>query len=117
MDNEQWPPELDALAASAQHHKLLFENDLVRVIDTCIPPGEITALHTHQWPASLYFISWSDFVRRDAAGNITADSRTFDKKPAPHTAVWGGSLTAHTLQNAGINDLHVISVEVKHAEK
>ena len=28
-----WPDELDALTASPEHHKLLFENDLVRVLD------------------------------------------------------------------------------------
>lgn len=43
-----WPEEQDALAAAPLHHKLLFENDQVRVLDTRITPGETTALHTHQ---------------------------------------------------------------------
>lgn len=60
-----WPQELDALQAAPQHHQLLFENDQVRVLDTCIPPGGITGVHTHQWPAALYIISWSAFIRRD----------------------------------------------------
>ena len=54
---------LDALIAAPQHHKLLFENELVRVLDTNIAPGEITKVHTHRYPASLYIITWSDFIR------------------------------------------------------
>lgn len=110
---QQWPPELDALIASAEHHKLLFENESVRVIDAKIPAGEITNLHTHQHPASLYFVSWSDFIRYDAAGNVMADSRSLEKIPAPGTAMWSGPLLPHTLRNIGNNDLHVISVEIK----
>jgi len=63
---QQFPDVLDALIASPQHHKLLFENEFVRVLDANIPAGEITNLHTHKYPASLYFISWSDFIRYDA---------------------------------------------------
>ncbi len=31
-NNEQWPIEMHALIAALQHHKLLFENGLVRVL-------------------------------------------------------------------------------------
>lgn len=60
-----WPESLDALTAAPKHHKLLMENKLVRVLDTLIKPGDITAMHTHKWPATYYILSWSDFVRRD----------------------------------------------------
>ncbi len=113
MNNSDWPEELDALRAAAQHHKLLFENDQVRVLDTLIPPGDRTAVHTHQWPASLYILSWSDFIRYDAAENIMVDSRTMDKAPEPGTSLWSGSLAPHSLKNTGNKNLHVISVEIK----
>jgi hypothetical protein len=113
MRNEQWPKELDALIASPRHHKLLFENEFVRVLDTNISPGEMTNVHTHQFPSSLYFLSWSDFLRYDANGSVLVDSRNFPTTPAPGTALWSGPLTAHSLKNIGDNDLHVISVEIK----
>lgn len=109
----QWPPELDALIAAPQHHKLLFENENVRVLDTNIPPGEQTNVHTHQNPASLYILSWSDFIRCDADGNVSVDSRTMTKVPVPGTALWSGPLAPHSLKNTGENELHVISVEIK----
>jgi hypothetical protein len=112
-NSNDWPDELDALTASPEHHKLLMENDSVRVLDTFIPPGQITNLHTHKWPATLYVISWSDFIRYDAEGNVIADSRKFPQKPSPSTAVWSEPLKPHRLENIGENVIRIISVELK----
>jgi hypothetical protein len=115
MSNDQdWPDALDALQAAPQHHTLLFENELVRVLDTTVPPGETVPLHTHRWPAALYILKWSDFVRRDGEGSIMADSRAAGK-PADGIAVWSGPLPPHTLENVGESELQVISVELKSA--
>jgi hypothetical protein len=110
---EQWPDELDALIAAPQHHKLLLENEFVRVLDAVIPPGGITAVHTHRFVASHIVISWSDFIRYDVAGNVLLDSRGIDKSILPHSALWSGPLGPHALKNVGSNDLHIISVEIK----
>ncbi len=98
--------------AAPQHHKLLFENESVRVLDTSIGPGEMTALHRHPWPGTLYILSSIDFVRRDANGMVILDSRTM---PAilPGTALWSPPLALHTLENVGTTELHVIAVEFK----
>ncbi len=112
-DINQWAEELDALKAAPQHHTLLFENEFVRVLDTNIPPGEITNVHTHQYSASLYILSWSDFIRYDAEGRVLVDSRSLAKPPAFGSALWSGPLTSHALRNVGENDLRVISVEIK----
>ena len=109
----QWPEELDALTAAPKHHKLLFENEKVRVIDACIPAGEITEVHTHKWPASLYVLNWSDFIRYDADGNILLDSKNLDKQPAPSAALWSEPLAPHALKNTGHKELHIICVELK----
>ena len=114
--NWPWPEELDALTAAPRHHKLLFENEFVRVLDTSIPAGETTEIHTHKWPASLYIVSWSDFIRYDMDGNVILDSRNFDGPPAPDSALWSEPLVPHSLENTGSNALHVISVEIKNAD-
>jgi hypothetical protein len=113
MQPEQWPDELDALRASPQHHKLLFENDAVRVLDARILPGETTAVHTHRLAASHLVISWSDFIRYDAEGKVLLDSRNIGKTIPQHTAIWSEPLGPHALENIGANDLHIISVEIK----
>jgi len=66
---------LDAMTAAPDHHRILFENDKVRVLDTKVPAGERTPVHAHEWPAALYVLSWSDFIRRDAEGAVLVDSR------------------------------------------
>jgi hypothetical protein len=117
MSNPQdWPAKLDALTAAPRHHALLFENEFVRVLDTRIPPGETVPPHTHQWPSTVYILSWSHFVRRDADGKVVADSRTLGNI-TDGTALWSGALPLHTLENVGAIELRTITVEVKNAAR
>lgn len=104
---------LDAMIAAPDHHRVLLENDQVRILDTNLCPGECTPIHAHQWPAALYVLSWSDFLRRDEAGNILVDSRTMNPRPAPGEALWLPSLMPHSIENIGDADLHIVAVEVK----
>jgi hypothetical protein len=101
---------LDAVVAAPRFHRVLLENESVRVLDTVVPPGETVPLHTHRWPAVLYILSWSDCVRRDADGCVTMDSRG---SSAPADALWSEPLPAHTLENVGGRELRVIAVEQK----
>jgi len=110
---EQEIDPLDAVIAAPRFHRVLMENDTVRVLDTLVPPGETVPLHTHRWSAVLYIISWSDCVRRDENGHVTLDSRS-SAALKPGTALWSGPLPLHTLENVGDTDLHVIAVEQKH---
>jgi hypothetical protein len=113
MSNKRdWTDELDALSAAPQYHSLLLENEFVRVLDTQVPAGQTVPLHTHRWPGAQYILSWSDFVRRDAEGNILVDSRSL-QKISEGSAVWSTPLPLHTLENVGKSNLHVISVELK----
>jgi hypothetical protein len=113
LDLDTWPQNLDALTAAPEHHRLLLENAAVRVLDTLIPVGGKTPLHCHAWPSVLYVLSWSSFVRRDAAGKVVLDSRTVPQLAASPGALWSPPLGPHTLENVGATDLHVIAVELK----
>ena len=70
-----WPDSLDALAAAPDSHHVLFENDVVRVLETRIAPGSTTQVHTHRWPGILYVLSFGHFVRRDGDGTLLVDTR------------------------------------------
>jgi hypothetical protein len=106
-----WPPELDALIAAPKHHKLILENDRMRLIDTIIPVGETVPVHTHQWPGVYYTIQFSHFVRRDGEGTLLFDSRTITGD-RPGTAFLE-NLPPHSVENVGDVDIHLISVELK----
>ena len=105
---------LDAMSAAPDHHAVLLENERVRILDTRLRPGERTPLHAHEWPAALYVLSWSDFLRRDDHDAVLMDSRTM-VRPAPGEALWIAPLVPHSVENIGAADLHIVAVEVKSA--
>lgn len=108
-----WPEELDALVAAAAHHTLLLENERVRVLETRIPAGETTAVHTHRWPNVQYVVSSPDFIRRDGNGAVLLDTRIAQSRPEPPVTLWSEPLPPHSIENVGDADLHVIMVELK----
>ena len=108
-----WPEELDALVAAPAHHTLLLENERVRVLETRIPGGETTAVHTHRWPNVQYVVSSPDFIRRDGEGAVLLDTRMAEGRPEPPVTLWSEPLPPHTIENVGEADLHVIMVELK----
>jgi quercetin dioxygenase-like cupin family protein len=104
---------LDAMTAAPDHHTVLFENDRVRVLDTRLGPGEQTPVHAHEWPAALYVLSWSEFVRRAPDGAVLVDSRATETRPPSGTALWLPPLEPHYVTNVGSGDLRIIAIEVK----
>lgn len=103
---------LDAMTAAPLHHTVLLENEQVRVLDTQLRPGQRTPVHAHQWPAALYVLSWSDFVRYNANGEVLLESRNISR-PAIGSAIWAAPLPPHYVQNIGDALLHIIAVELK----
>lgn len=104
---------LDAMAKAPEHHALLLENASVRFLDTRVGPGERTPVHAHEWPAALYVLSWSDFVRYDLQGNVLLDSRTMATRPATGSALWSAPIGPHFVENVGTTDLHILAIEIK----
>jgi mannose-6-phosphate isomerase-like protein (cupin superfamily) len=103
---------LDALNVAPDNHRVLFENDRVRILDTNVSPGAATPVHAHEWPAALYVLSWSDFVRRAEDGTVLADSRG-RSPPELGSGFWIEPLPPHSVENVGSTDLRIIAVEVK----
>jgi hypothetical protein len=50
-DPSTWGPELDAVKAAPKHHKVLFENDRVRVLEVTLEPNDEEPVHHHRWPS------------------------------------------------------------------
>jgi len=105
--------EFDAVTAAPEHHKVLLENEHIRVLETLIRPGEETAMHTHVWGGFLYILSWSDFVRYDQHREVMMDSASMKSRPVPGTAIPAAPLPLHALRNVGEGNIHVILTELK----
>lgn len=108
-----WPDSLDAVIAAPEYHRIVLENDRVRVLDTRIPVGDIVPVHTHRWPAIYYTIVAGDFVRRDQQGNVLFDSRTVPGLLTKSEATFMECLQPHSVENVSANEIHLISVELK----
>jgi len=107
------PDSLDAVIAAPQYHRIILENDRVRVLDTRIPVGDIVPLHTHRWPAIYYTLVAGDFIRRDAGGNVLFDSRTVPGLLTKSEATFMENLPPHSVENVSGTEIHLISVELK----
>jgi hypothetical protein len=46
-----WPDSLEAVHAAPKNHKVLFEDDHVRLLEVRVQPGETENLHGHIWPS------------------------------------------------------------------
>ena len=112
-DQPNWDESLDAMTAAPEHHRILLENEQVRVLDSWVKPGESTSVHTHRWASVLYILGISDFIRCDAEGNVTFDSRETPAQIEKGTALWSPPLTPHFVKNVGAGEIRVISVELK----
>ncbi len=105
---------MDAIIAAPEQHKVIFENERLRVIEFKVKPGESVPLHTHRWASVNYVLKLSDFLSYDAEGNLKLDSRTgktdikqgavFELPPFP---------PPHAVENVGDGEMHAISVELK----
>jgi hypothetical protein len=104
---------LDGVVADPDHHRVLFENDRIRVIETTVRVGETTPVHTHLMPTVLYALSGSHFVRRNSQGEVLVDTRNVDPPFVMPQVQWSDGTPEHTLENPGPDDLIVIAVELK----
>ena len=104
---------LDGPVAAPDHHRVVFENDRIRVVETVIRAGDITPVHTHLAPHLLIFSSGSRFVRRDADGAVMFDTRLQGPDFAIPTHAWNEGTGPHILENVGPDDILATAVELK----
>lgn len=102
-----WKPELDALTAAPQNHKLLFENDEVRVLEVTVAPGTREPMHVHRYPAIIYIDSSPHLVE------YLQDGTSRDLGERPSGARWLPIAQGHAMENVGTAPLHAVRVELK----
>ena len=49
-----WPDSLDTVRAASHNHKILFENDKIRILEVILEPYEYEKLHTHSHPSVMF---------------------------------------------------------------
>ncbi|WP_373491306.1 hypothetical protein [Parasphingorhabdus sp.] len=112
-DPANWPNELEATVAAPDNHKVLLENERVRVLEVTLGPGEVEPMHFHRWPSVLHILQADEWIDRDAAGNVIFDSRKGPPLSLPIT-MWKGPEAPHSPVNLSDSvEVRLIRVEIK----
>ena len=111
-------PDLDAVVAAPGNHKILLENDQVRVLQVEVAPGETEPVHEHRRPSVLHIQDAQPSVDisyelRD--GNLVEVGRRTLPGGRPPPALWVPRQGAHAVRNMGTAPFRLLRVELKQA--
>ena len=112
-DLTQSDNQFDALIAAPKSHRILLENDRVRVLDVVVEPGEKEPPHTHNLPSVMYIDEPSQILYYDAEGKVVFDLRKSDKPRIPPMTQYLEPEGLHSVENVGDKRFHAIRVELK----
>lgn len=108
-----WPQSIDAVAAAPGNHRVLLENDQVRVLDVVVPPHTKEPVHAHCSPSVLYIMEASAFIDHDANGKVLLDTRALETPLTFPLTMWKEPEAPHSVENLSDQPLHLIRVELK----
>jgi mannose-6-phosphate isomerase-like protein (cupin superfamily) len=108
-----WPATQDAVQAAPQNHRVIFENDKVRVLDVTVAPHTKEPVHAHCWASVLYVMEAGKYVDYGADGNVLFDSRSLATPPKLPMVIYKGPEAPHAVENLDDEPLHLIRVEMK----
>lgn len=98
----------DVIKVAADHNKVLFENEHIRVVENTLKPGEKDPPHTH--PSGWYYVTEPGSMK------VTmADGKVAIWEPTPGESGWLQTRSLHTSENVGKTTMKFVLVEVKSA--
>jgi quercetin dioxygenase-like cupin family protein len=101
-------PAQDPAKAAPATHKVLLENDKVRVLDIRVPARGRALMHTH--PTGYVEVAITDCrMRFTVPGGKTSETTLH-----AGDVVWSDPVT-HSAENLGASECHVLNVEPKAA--
>jgi predicted metal-dependent enzyme (double-stranded beta helix superfamily) len=110
-----WPDSMEAMAAAGKDHKVLYEDDKVRILEVTVAPGVKEPMHFHRWPSVIIYETLASNKVSRANGEVVVRPRPAADAPYP-TVVKHGPEMPHSVENLDTIPFHVYRVEFKHAE-
>ena len=96
---------IDPVEVSPGNYKTLLDNDLVRVLDMNLKPGEIDEVHSHP-SETVYFIKGGKLKIHLPGGEA-------QEAEIPDGGVMWHEEWTHQVENVGTSEVHAIIVEAK----
>lgn len=109
--------DLDAVAAAPEHHRVVFENERVRVLEVRVAPGQTEPVHVHRWPSVMHIEqaqALTDILyRQEADGSLVeVEQRALPSGPPP-LALWFPPEGPHAIRNDGDDEFRALRIEMK----
>src|ERR1041384_4128675 len=108
-----WPPARDAVAAAPANHRVLLENDRVRVLDVVVPPGTREPVHAHCRPSAMIVLGGGRARDFDAAGKLIDEGPIVPAGASTPLAFWLERTPPHSVENLDSIPIHLVRVELK----
>lgn len=88
------PDGRDAVTAAPGTHKLLIDNETIRILDVNLPPGASEPVHSRAWPAILI----SDTPRPGAPPQVRNFESRWQEAQGPEKVTASGKTPVHYLE-------------------
>lgn len=112
-DPKTWDPKLASAVAAPGNHKVVFENDTLRVISVTIPAGTTEPQHDHPFYSLLLIDSDAHDVDHDLTGKVEVTPQMQARRNIPF-AFLQPPQALHAVQDLdSAKDGHLIRVEFK----
>lgn len=114
------PEKLDAVAAAPENHKVVYEDDNVRILQVICPPGKEEPVHTHQYKSTMWFTQSAHFIYYNYM--INTNNRLIKKdsteiKGFPAEVLNKGQMVdpegPHSVKNVGADTFIAYRIEYK----
>ena len=115
MTTEQpwaWPETMDALLAAPASHRVLLENDRVRVLEVVIEPRTREPEHTHR-AASVMIVDEPARIRYYAGRALQFESPEHAGALPAVRVSWMEPEGPHSVENIDERRYHAIRIELK----
>jgi len=115
MTTEQswsWPETTDALLAAPASHRVLLDNDRVRVLEVVIEPRTREPEHTHR-AASVMIVDEPARIRYYVGSAMQFESPEHSGAPPAVRVSWMEPEGPHSVENIDERRYHAIRVELK----
>lgn len=99
----------DATLKAPHSHRVLFENDHLRILDVSAKPGEKVPSHRHQWGCIMVILQGSIFQIEDMDGNIAYEEEEWN----PLVGKYEGDEKPFSYTNIGHREFKALSFEIK----
>ena len=110
------PASFDAVAAAPNSHRVLLEDEKIRVLRVEVAPGVTEPVHDHRWPSVMYFEHPQaiTYITYKLINGKPVETERFDAPAfAKSQTVRGDPEGLHAITNRGSAPFVAIRIEFK----